>query len=162
MTEDISFHYTPEELCKKLIRLIPTDSTDTWYEPFRGGGGFYNNFPEENRKDWAEITDGRDFYDNVETYDIICTNPPFRINNKNSLIEIMIRLFSQARKSVNLLMNVKCFNSLTPKRLAMFMEMGWFIENIHICNVKKWFGRYYFLRFTRNNHEFVSVDTNVY
>jgi hypothetical protein len=86
------------------------------------------------------------------------------MEGRNSVIEIMTKLFQQARKSVSVLINVSCFNGLTPLRLSKFSSMGWKVAHIHICNVKKWFGRYYFVRFdrTQNRHEFITFDTNGY
>ena len=54
-------HYTPEELCKTLVQLVDISPDDILLEPFMGDGAFYNHFPEENIKDWCEITKGRDF-----------------------------------------------------------------------------------------------------
>jgi len=160
---DVSFHYTPEELCKKLIAMVPYEAEDSFYEPFKGSGNFFNNFPDGCVKEWSEIDEGRDYMNNNQVYDHIITNPPFRIDGKNAIIGIITKLLNQSSKSVNILMNLKCFNSLTPLRLDGFYKMGWRIKRIHICNIKKWFGRYYYVQFTRNPpSDFISYDTFSY
>jgi hypothetical protein len=158
---DESFNYTPIPLCQTLINMIEYDISDSWYEPFMGSGNFYDNIPSSN-KDWSEISKGRDFFTNNNIYDIIITNPPFRINGVNSLIPCITKMLKQSRKSVNILINLKCFNSLTPLRLKDFSNMGWYIHRIHICNVKKWFGRYYFIQFRKQQNTFITFDTFSY
>lgn len=50
----------------------------TILEPARGNGAFYNAFGSM-KKDWCEITDGRDFFSYHEKVDWIITNPPYSI-----------------------------------------------------------------------------------
>ena len=151
---------TPPELAEYLLRIILEkyyEEGDRFYEPFKGKGAFYNAMPEP--KDWAEIEEGRDFFEYLP-FDGHCehivTNPPFRtyINGewKNAYIPVLERSMSIATKTIGLLINHKIFNSLTPHRLEKYKKNGWVISHIHIVSVKKWFGRYYFIVF-RKNHE---------
>lgn len=165
--QDITLHYTPVELAKKLLTRVSLDDGDTLLEPFKGDGAFYDNFPADHVKDWYEIQEGKDFFTCNDMYDVIITNPPFRIETptgrKNAFIPCLEKAFSVSRKRVCMLYNHKCFNAMTPKRLHKWRNMGWSITDVHICNVKKWFGRYYFVVFEKNApSSLISYDETSY
>lgn len=164
MAQDITFHYTPEALASKLVSLVEIHHSDVLLEPFKGGGSFYNQFPAENVKDWCEIDEGRDFFQYEGSCDIIITNPPFKSNEvqRNILIKCMDKCFDVCRKKVCVLINSKCFNSLTPLRLHHWSQRGWVITNVHICNVSKWFGRYYFVTFEKDKQPIMTFDITNY
>lgn len=165
---DISFHYTPVACAKALIALTPIAEGDTLLEPFRGGGAFYDNFPEGHPKDYCEIDEGKDFFLFNGTFDVIITNPPFRIEGAdgkrvNALVKCMDKSFEVANKVVAVLINVKCFNGLTPLRLGKWKSAGWVVTRIHIVNVKKWFGRYYYVIFEKGaEYPLLSWETESY
>lgn len=69
--------YTPDEVAKQLISLLPIKDTEKVLEPCMGGGAFYNNLP--GVKDWCEIDRGRDFFAYHKKADWIVTNPPYSI-----------------------------------------------------------------------------------
>jgi hypothetical protein len=66
---------TNPELPKRLIaHFRPTGLT---LDPCRGGGAFYDHFPEGAERAWCEIAEGRDFLEWVRRVDWIITNPPW-------------------------------------------------------------------------------------
>ena len=73
--------YTPEPIAKMLIRKIEPYilPCETLYDPFRGGGVFYNNFPKSNVKEWSEIKEGKDFFERPSYSKVawIISNPPY-------------------------------------------------------------------------------------
>lgn len=71
--------YTPEPIAKLLISKIEPYilPCETLYDPFRGGGVFYNNFPKKNTKEWSEIKENEDFFDWKYPVDWIISNPPY-------------------------------------------------------------------------------------
>ena len=73
--------YTPEPIAQLLISKITPHilPCETLYDPFRGNGAFYNNFPKPNVKEWSEIKDGKDFFDREDYYKVgwIISNPPY-------------------------------------------------------------------------------------
>ena len=155
--ENYEFHQTPEECAKDLIKLVPITSEDILFEPFRGEGAFYNNFPESNPKIWSEIMEGIDYKDINQEYDWVISNPPFKvvIDNKKIHSWDYIDYFSQrARKGIAFLINDNCFRGLTTKRLHTLKERGWSITSITVCNIKKWFGRYYWIIVERKESNF--------
>lgn len=71
--------YTPEPIAKLLIGKIAKfiKEDDVLYDPFRGGGVFYDNFPACGKKCWSEIKEGEDFFDFNGKVDWIISNPPY-------------------------------------------------------------------------------------
>ena len=67
--ETYYFHQTPSDLCKELIELVPLEPADIVLEPFKGEGGFFNNFPDFVKMKWCEIEDGKDYKDFTEYVD---------------------------------------------------------------------------------------------
>ena len=148
------FHQTPEELAKALLAKLPIQPTDRLYEPFKGEGAFYNNFPIANPKDWSEITQGRDYKDYTGTYDWVITNPPFRLENdtgkrENAFWKLLNYYTERAEKGIAFLGNDACFCTLTPKRMHILRQRGWGITKVVVCGIKKWRGRYFFLVFQK-------------
>lgn len=164
--ETYYFHQTPSELAKELITALPLLPTDRLYEPFKGEGAFYNNFPEGNPKDWSEITDGRDYKDYTGEYDWVITNPPFRLLTEDKRVNafwFLLDYYTQrAKKGVCFLANDKCFGTLTPKRMKLLNERGWYITKLTVCAIKKWAGRYYFFTVEKRQADVVSYLPNSY
>jgi len=149
--ETYYFHQTPPELCLQLIEYMDISFGDICYEPFRGEGAFYNALRKKSQRvDWSEIEDGRDYKDNDMIYDHIVTNPPFQ--EKGSFWKILNRLTDQSQKSIGILGNQYCFTSLTPKRLKMIENKGFYLTKIVICNIKKWYGKYFYMIFTKEKN----------
>jgi hypothetical protein len=149
-TETYYLHQTPNELAKDLIAVLPLTASDRLFEPFKGEGSFYNNFPVANPKDWTEIVEGRDYKSHEGEYDWVITNPPFRLQvnedkRENSFWALLDYYTQRAKKGVAFLGNDRCFSVLTPKRMTLLSNRGWHITNIVVCSVKKWRGRYFFI-----------------
>jgi len=51
---------------------------------------------------------------------------------------------------IGFIINTACFQSLTPKRLKTLDELGFNITKIIVMNIQKWYGRYYFILFEKN------------
>ena len=87
------FYPTPDNVVDALLAQLQLRPTDLFLEPCKGAGAIYNKIklPEIN-KDWCEITQGRDYLDEVfENMDVIITNPPFSLTEqflKKSLEEL--------------------------------------------------------------------------
>ena len=64
--------YTPPELAKQIIDHFKPSGRIL--DPCRGKGAFSDLMPG---CDWAEIDEGRNFFDTLEKYDWIVTNPPW-------------------------------------------------------------------------------------
>jgi len=158
--EDYTFHQTPSELAKKLVEGIVFETGDVVLEPFRGEGAFYDNFPSTVVPIWAEITAGRNYTDVSDEYDWVVTNPPFRLEDDGKRVNAFWYLLDyyslRAKKGIAFLGNDSCFSTLTPRRIKILNERGWFIHHITVCSVKKWRGRYFFMELRKSPNSFMS------
>ena len=48
-------------------------------DPFKGEGSFYNQYPNNIKKDWCEIKENKDFFEYNKKVDWIISNPPYSI-----------------------------------------------------------------------------------
>jgi type I restriction-modification system DNA methylase subunit len=158
--ETYHLHQTPAELAKKLIEVLPLKPEDRLYEPFKGEGAFFNNFPSENPKQWAEITQGKDYVAHTDEYDWVITNPPFKLETGtkrvNSFWFLLDYFTDRAKKGVAFLANDRCFCALTPKRMEQLKNKGFCITKIIVSSVKKWRGRYFFIVLEKDKPSVVS------
>jgi hypothetical protein len=74
---------TPKKLAIDMINLCDIEEDDNVLDCSLGEGIFYNNFPK-CKKDWCEITKGRDFFEYTKgkKYEWIIGNPPFSLWSK--------------------------------------------------------------------------------
>ena len=155
------FHQTPAECAKDLIANVPLEEGDIVLEPFKGEGAFYNNFPDNTVKLWAELKLGVDYQSINEPYDWVITNPPFRldigIKRVNSFWFLLDYYSTRARKGIAFLGNDSCFCTLTPRRIKILQERGWYIQKIMVCAIKKWRGRYFFFILQKKQNDFYNA-----
>jgi hypothetical protein len=146
---NVEFHYTPEELVKYCLSLL---SFGKEYIVLDVGSGknmvWYNNINVVN-KDFCEIELGKDFFEYKEKVDWCIGNPPFKF-----LWKMMEKSFDMSNKGVAFLMAIDGINRFTPKRLEYIKSKGFYINKIAIVNCKKWFGRYFFVIFTKEPNTF--------
>ena len=148
------FYYTNEQMVKDLLAITPSSGS-----VLDAGSGknkvWFNNLSGEKYE--CEIEDGCDFYKWDKKVDWVVGNPPFheswRFFKKASEI---------AREGIAFLINNLAFNSWTPKRFQDFTEKGFYLQKIHIVADKRWFGRYYYLIFGREDKGLVSWSLNNY
>lgn len=162
-----TLHQTPASLAKDLIALLPLNQTDVLCEPFKGEGAFFNNFPADNPKIWAEIRQGKDYTQITEEYDWVITNPPFRLEGtdgkgKNAIADLLLYFLARARKGVAFLVSDYGLGTLTPRRRKQIEDLGWNLTQMTMCQVSKWRGRYYFLVFTKSQSTCLSYLSGKY
>jgi len=166
MDDTYYLHQTPESLAKELIKLVPLEKNDIVYEPFKGEGSFYNNFPEYTNNIWTEITKGRDCEDFSGGYDWIITNPPFRkpegAGRVNAWWYYLDKFSKIANKGIAFLSNDRCFSTLTPRRIDILNQRGFYLTHINLSSIKKWRGRYYFLIFSKKDNGSFSFYRNTF
>ncbi len=147
---------TPLELSKTHIERIKNKKSYVWYDPFKNSGSYYNQFPAENKKDWAEILDGRDFFE----YDpqiknlCICSNPPYSLMDK-----VLERSVALKPIIISFLIGI---NNLTTKRMEFMEKNGYFITDIHLTKVYKWFGMSSCITWEKNKKSILSYDRKVW
>ena len=116
-----------------------------WFKNFKG------------RKFECEIDDGVDFFQWDKKVDWVVGNPPFHLG----------WLFTEhaskiANKGMALLGNLNFWNSCLPNRFEKLKEKGFYLQKIIIVQDKRWFGRYYYLIFTKEKNNFVEWNTRTF
>ena len=133
--------FTPPSVAKKMIEMCDIKEGDKVLDPSKGEGVFYNNFPSNCKKDWCEITEGIDFFENNKHYDWIIGNPPY----------------SLWTKWINHTIN-KCDNfcyifgimNFNPSRIHKILEAGFKITALHILQVDWWFSNSFIVLFRKD------------
>jgi len=126
--------YTPKDLAVNIIKSINIKKDDFLLDPFFGEGVFYNNFPNENKKDFCEIEKPheKNFFEYNKNVDWIISNPPF---SKLTLV---------LEKCTKICNKGFCFiilsTALSVKRLNYLESECFFLTKISIVEVKSWFG----------------------
>ena len=148
-----SFHYTPLEICKKLLLDLDFKEDEETLEPCIGRDkNFYNLIPY--KKDWGEIEEGRDIftYEFNRTFNKIILNPPYKDNEtkKNIGMLFIFKCLELCSDECWCLCNNAMFNSLTPIRLNKIKDMGFGISFMRILNINIWYGRYYWICFKKD------------
>ena len=156
---DITFHYTNPEMVKDLVALLPIETTDFVLDAGSGKNKVW--FNEIKDKCFAlerEIKDGKDFMEWDIPVQWVIGNPPYHIGWKFTKKATEI-----AQKGIAWLVNNTEMNSLfTPRRQQIIRDAGFYLQRIHIVADKRWFGRYYFLIFTKEPNTFISWNTKTY
>ena len=152
---DESHFHTNPLMAKYLINRLTFDVGATVLDPCRGAGVFYDNFPDHVIKDYCEIEEGSDFFQYSLKVDYVIGNPPF--SPKKLFWEFHLKAMKVATEGIYWLLNLNCLHSMTPKRLKVMNDKGWYIQRQHIVEDSRWFGRYTFIYFSKkqnNNYTF--------
>ena len=140
--------YTPKSLALEMIEMCNITPEMTVLDPCRGGGIFYDNLPE-CKKDWCEITDGKDFFDYKDRVDLVISNPPFSMWNKwlDHTCEITDK-FCYVMGVMN----------LTDHRINELHTKGFGITAIRWVKVDWWFSHSVVIIVERNKPSIISVS----
>jgi hypothetical protein len=151
---DTSFHYTNEQMVKDLLKITPIEGSI-----LDAGSGknkvWFNNLKGEKYE--CELEDGCDFYDWDKKVDWVVGNPPFHESWK-----FFDKASQVAKNGIAFLINNLAMNSWTPRRYELLKQRGFYLNKIHIVLDKRWFGRYYYLIFTKLENKFVSWNIKTY
>jgi len=144
---------TPLRLSKYHIDMIKHKENDIWYDPFKNNGSYFNQFPNDNKL-WSEILQNKDFFNFNEKVDIICSNPPYSFIDK--ILEHSVFL---KPRIISYLIGI---NNLTPKRIEYMENNGYFITNMHLCKVYRWYGMSSIIIWQKNKKPIISYDRVVW
>ena len=148
---------TPRGLAKQHIEMVEEefpDETATWLDPCKNSGSYYNQFPNNVKKEYCEILEGKNFFDYQGSPDVICDNPPYSLLDKwfKKVIEINPQVYST-------LIGV---GNLTARRIEMFEKAGYGISRLKMLKVFKWYGMSYIVVFTKNKKSILEIDRTVW
>ena len=152
--KDKTFHYTNEQMVKDLIEITPISGS-----VLDAGSGknkvWFNNL--KGKKYECEIEDDCDFYEWNKKVDWVVGNPPFEQQKK-----FLFKAIEIAQRGMAFLGNINFWNGLTPKRLERISKAGFYLRYMHIVQDKRWFGRYYYLIFTKKRNNFIGWNSKTY
>lgn len=160
MTKDPDFCYTQPEMAKHLINLINFDDGDIVMEPCFGKGAFYDNLPNNVLKEFCEIDMGIDYLDYEGEVDITLSNPPFV--PRKLFWAFHNKAMETTRKKIYWLINRSWVDVFTPKRLKEMNDIGWYIQNFYVVNDKRWYGRYYWIEFSKTPNNIFNYNSKTF
>jgi len=151
---DKTFHYTNEQMVKDLIAMTPFKGS-----VLDAGSGknkvWFNNLKGEKYE--CELEEGNDFYEWDKPVDWIVGNPPFHESYK-----FVMKAAEIAQAGFAFLLNNQAMNSMTPGRWQQIRDKGFYLQRLHCVGDKRWFGRYWYLIFTKEPNDFVSWTEKTY
>ena len=145
---------TNPTMAKDLIARICFADGDIIMEACKGTGSFYDNLPSNTINKYCEINEGIDYlsFDGIVDYTI--SNPPFV--PRKLFWSFHCKAMDTTRKEIYWLVNLASLNTFTPKRLQEMKDKGWLINSFHIVSDKRWFGRYAWVKISKNNTDVMS------
>jgi len=147
--KDYDMRYnTPKNLVIDLLKLIPFEKEDFVVDAGSGTTKVWFKYIPTTNKDEVELDEGKDFYKYNKQVDWVVGNPPFP-----QFIGFLFKSADICRKGFGFLTNHSRINLLTPKRLDDLKKKGFYLNKIQIFGCKDWFGRYYFLLFTKEENK---------
>lgn len=158
--KDPSITFTKPEMAKHLIEQIKFEKGDIVMEPCFGDGAFFNNLPDYTNNIFCEINLGSDYLQQNTIVDYNISNPPFV--PRKLFWEFHRKAMETTNKEIWWLINIVSLNVFTPNRLEEMNNKGWFLNKMHIVADKRWFGRYVWCQFSKENKEFISYNKKVF
>jgi hypothetical protein len=152
--KNISFHFTNPEMVKDLLAITPI--LGSVLDAGSGDKAWFNNLQGEKYE--CELERGCDFYKWDKQVDWVIGNPPFHESWKFTEKALEI-----AQKGIAWLVNNQALNShFTPRRLQLMADNGFTLKSIKVVADARWFGRYYYLIFTKEPNNFISWNRKTY
>jgi hypothetical protein len=151
-------HYTPEQVAIDCLSMVPYTQQEVIID---AGSGikkvWFDNINSKYKLEY-EISEGNDFLKSDTKADWIVGNPPFNIFW--SFLEHSMVL---SQNGIAFLMSNNCINSMfLPRRLKLVEEAGFGISSIHILNINKWRGRYFFIIYKKGFKHMVTYNLKNY
>lgn len=146
--------YTPLELAKECIALVPFEKSDLVLDPAMGKGAFYDNFPSWVEKDYCEMDLERDFFVYKKKVDWCVTNPPY--SKLDKWFDKTCRL---CRKGFGYIIGL---NNYTVKRMELCNTYGFGLTKLHVFKVFGWYGMSCFVIFEKDKPNIITYNRTVW
>ena len=155
------FVFTKDEMAKNLIdNHTNIREGDRVMNSSYGDGAFYENLPDYCEKYYCEIEEGIDYLQDGREVDLTIDNPPFV--PRSLFWKFMQRAMRNTTREIYWLINLASLNVFTPKRLNEMKDKGWYINNFHIVADRRWYGRYVWLKITKEDTGIFTWENNPY
>lgn len=145
--------FTKPEMAIYLISISALQPNDLVMEPCKGKGAFYDNLPDWVNKTYCEINEDKDYLQSTEVVDITMSNPPFV--PRKLFWQFHLKAMQTTRRKIYWLINMSSLNVFTPNRMTEMDERGWYITKMTIVQDSRWFGRYVWVEFSKENKGFI-------
>jgi len=145
VAKDPNITYTKPEMAKYLIDRITFEEGDLVMEPCFGNGSFYNAIPDDVYKTYCEINMDKDYLQ----VDITLSNPPFI--PRKLFWNFHQKAMETTRREIWWLINISSLNVFTTKRIKEMHDKKWYLNSMLVVADKRWFGRYVWCKFSKNN-----------
>jgi transposase len=157
--DPIQHEHTKKDMAADLIKRIPLASGDIVLDAGSGLSKVWYNALDKTKYGCfeCELLDGCDFLEWCIPVDWVIGNPPFKLGWK--FIEKGMDI---ARKGIAFLFNFHGINALNPNRVQLMKKKGWYFSQIHIVTDRRWYGKYFFIIFTKQRKTHVSYNTSTY
>tara|TARA_R110000824_G_scaffold67001_1_gene173625 strand:- start:884 stop:1477 length:594 start_codon:yes stop_codon:yes gene_type:complete len=126
--------YTPPKIVDIMLDFCDYKEGDLVLEPARGLSAIYDKLKEP--KEYCEIEENLDFFDYNKKVKWIITNPPYSILDK-----FLKHTYKLCEKFCFLIGQY----SLTPKRVEVMNNNGFYITKMLLTQIPSWFQRSYII-----------------
>ena len=145
---------TPLGLAKIHIDLHDIKEGEIWLDPCKNDGSYYNQFPNNVKKDYCEILENKDFLEYDKKVDVIIQNPPY------SMLDLWFKKNIELNpRSFSMLIGV---GNLTARRIEWCENAGYGITKLKMLKVWKWYGMSYIVVFEKDKKSIMSIDRKVW
>ena len=151
--------YTPEPLVRTHLEYISkyVKENDIIFDGFFGLGAYYNLFNEyfkKNTFDFTEIAMNKDFFLYDKKVDVIVSNPPYSLIDKVFEKSVLLN-----PHTISYLVGV---HNLTTKRIMYMNTNGYYLVELKMLKVYKWFGMSCIIVFRKDGKNCIDFDRTVY
>jgi hypothetical protein len=160
VSKDPDIAFTKPEMAEYLISKIKFNDGDVVMEPCFGKGSFYNKLPNNVVKQYCEINMGSDYLDFDGMVDITLSNPPFV--PRKLFWKFHQKAMQTTTREIWWLINISSLNVFTPNRMEEMEANNWYINHLSIVGDKRWFGRYVWVQFTKENNNIFSYTKKIF
>jgi hypothetical protein len=139
--------FTPPELVKTLIPLVPVLPGDTTMDNAYGSGNWFSQLP-------GIPSYSTDFFNFAGKVDWFITNPPY--SKLDSWLE------HSTKHANNGFAYLFGLHNITPRRIELCENRDFHITSIHLSKVFQWFGISAFIVWERGKQGILSYDRTVW